>query len=559
MVLITSIFIVFTAFSFIGLGKVVKEMMYISLTIIGNVSAYKLEHVDLKKEMQDENSLFYKETVENLNFFREKSEGFIPNMYIITKGEDNRWTYILDASKGKEGASKWGDAYLDKDPEKEKAYKTGKVEITGITQDFVTGEVYITAYTPIKKDGKVAALLGIDLRADVIITLQLILLAILIAVMLIALFIVSFIVKWMTKKQTSSIRHLVKKMKEMSNLEGDLTQRIIIESNDEIGELAEHTNHMLDTLQIILSKVKETSVQLNKTNIDFSQTFKESAASFNDMGYSIKNVAERVEKQTLGTNKVFSKIQQIHQTVDQVAQNSQMVTEETNITERSAFEGNKAILLMKNQIEEVVKVVNETVSLIQSLESKSNRINGIVDTITAIASQTNLLALNASIEAARAGEQGKGFVVVAEEVRKLAEQSSRSAEEIFHLIQSVQNDIENAGTSMQGVVQKSQAGNSTVEDVTSKFEQIVGSIHKVSRMVGEVSASTQEIAAASSLITEQMDNLSSISEENAQSAEEMTAHIDVQSNTIQGMINKVAALEKMSNELTLSLDNLKLD
>ena len=358
---------------------------------------------------------------------------------------------------------------------------------------------------------------------------------------------------------TKSINILVEKMKDMSNLEGDLTKRIEIDSNDEIGELAGSTNKMLDTFQELLVHISKTSNKIYQVEEKFTEAFHKNVQGFKEMNIMTGSIASRIDKQTEELNSAASNIHYINEAVAEVATNSQMVTEQAMAAKDNASEGNKTMMDLASKSKEIVEEVGNTSQLVKELDEKSVAINGIVDAITAISEQTNLLALNASIEAARAGEQGRGFAVVADEVRKLAEASSKAAEEISDLIKEVQKGIAAAGGSMEGVAYRVKEVYSYVETATNKFYTIATSISKVSQKVEEVSSATEEMSANASTINNQIETLVNISEENNQTTESVAASIQYQVNEVTNLQLVLKELDDSTLELMKRLSKLKLN
>jgi methyl-accepting chemotaxis protein len=186
---------------------------------------------------------------------------------------------------------------------------------------------------------------------------------------------------------------------------------------------------------------------------------------------------------------------------------------------------------------------------VRNLGNRSNEIGRIVEVITGIADQTNLLALNAAIEAARAGEQGRGFAVVAEEVRKLAEQSRTAAEQISGLIGEIQNDTNNAVTTMDAGGREVAAGTEAVEKAGAAFAAIANAVQGMVARIQEVSAATQSLAAGSQQAVKAVESIAAITEEAAAGSQEVGASAQEQSASVQEIASSSESLAQMAQEL----------
>lgn len=559
MMLVSSIFICFGIFLFIMVQKGTTQVIHMAFTIMENVITQELAEEDLEKLIaeKDTQNEGYKALDEQLTLLHKKAGEFIPSLYLVIKDKNGDWVYLID--KGNSQGNEIGAPYQWQEDQEQQDIMDGKIYLSPLRQDFIEQKAMLSVGIPIKEKDVAAGFLGLDINASVLIKFQFILIAALILMMLLALLFIWFIVKAMTKKQTQSIVVLTEKMKELTSLGGDLTQRIEIQSMDEIGELAGYTNQMLDTIQSLIQKINQSFSELRLTSQEFASAFQETATDFEVIDGNIVNMVNRMTEQTEGTTTVANRMVDIHSAVNEVAEYIQSVAVEAVQTEKNTSEGNRIVKVMKEHVENVVNTADDMASMVRNLGNKSKEINGIVDTITSIANQTNLLALNASIEAARAGEHGKGFAVVAGEVRKLAEESAKSAEGISKLIHEIMNGIEGTQLLMKDVSRKTNEEKDHMRLLEEKFGQINESFHRVSEMVTELSGSSEEIAANSTLVSNEIVALSSKSEANMDTVQEVSDLLNKELKVVQQMVATMTQLEQTTKNVSDSLNNLKVD
>ena len=225
-----------------------------------------------------------------------------------------------------------------------------------------------------------------------------------------------------------------------------------------------------------------------------------------------------------------------------------------NIARESGETLEKAI----EQIKSIEKSSNKTKEAVTALGENSQKIGNIVDTISGIAEQTNLLALNAAIEAARAGEQGRGFAVVADEVRKLAESSHEATQQISDLIKMTQGDTEKAVKDMEAGVEVVRVGTENIISMGEAFRRIMDIVEKVSQQMQGISTATRTMARNGEEIVEHIRIISDTSKSSAEEAETVSAATEEQTASVHEIASESTNLARMANELQQEVKKFKI-
>lgn len=326
-------------------------------------------------------------------------------------------------------------------------------------------------------------------------------------------------------------------------------ENIDIQSSDEIGQLAASFNQMKSNLREVIQKVTHSSQQVAASSRQLTNNSHQSSEAANQIAGSIMNVTHDAEEQMTAVTEASAVVQQMSASIQQAALNANQVSEKAFQAAVSAQSGGEALdkaILQMTQIAEAVKSSAEVVAL---LGERSKEIGQIVDTISGIAGQTNLLALNAAIEAARAGEHGAGFAVVAEEVRKLAEQSQNAAKQIGSLIGGIQGDTDHAVVSMNNGTREVQLGSQVVNAAGFKFKEIASLIEQVSEQVREISAAMQQMAGGSQQIVASVKAIDQFSKRTVGEAQTVSAAVEEQSASVEEIAASSQSLAEMAEEL----------
>lgn len=316
---------------------------------------------------------------------------------------------------------------------------------------------------------------------------------------------ISFYIIRIIMKPINELLHVTEKV---SN--GDLTAKVKIRSKDEFGVLGKAFNQMIDSLIQLISKLNLTSNKLAESSEHLAITITQVSEITSNVNSSMEQMAAGAEVQMTSTNESSIATEEIASGVQYVAEKLSEASESSTEATLNVDEGNVFIQQGITEMKNIHDTVKDNSKLVQQLGKKSSEINVIIDVIKGISEQTNLLALNASIEAARAGEYGKGFSVVAQEIRKLAEASKRSTSEISEILSSIQGETSTLMNAMELEEKQTLKGLEAITQTGESFNKILHSITEVNKQIQEVSATSEQISASTEEISASFNEISNI-------------------------------------------------
>ncbi|MDW7674866.1 MAG: methyl-accepting chemotaxis protein, partial [Bacillota bacterium] len=339
---------------------------------------------------------------------------------------------------------------------------------------------------------------------------------------------------------------------------GDLTKKVNVIANGEIGTLSENLNEATNKLRELITNVSGMTQTV-------ATSAKDLVTATDEVDQTSTQVATTVEELAAGSTEIASsaenavqKMQETDNTVAMVNENLQKMTKVADEAEQLIIEGKEIIITQQQAMEITSQRSQQVGKAIDDLKIKVNEINSIINTITRIAQQTNLLALNAAIEAARAGAEGRGFAVVAEEVRKLAEESAASAAETRILLSDVIQEMQEVATYGAETNEAINTQKQVVISVNKVFENISTGMDRLAIEVGSISDAIKILTSNASETNTLMTNIASITEQSAAATEELSASVEEQAASISQITLATSNLNSLVNNLQGYLRKFKL-
>ncbi|MEJ8546876.1 methyl-accepting chemotaxis protein [Brevibacillus borstelensis] len=339
---------------------------------------------------------------------------------------------------------------------------------------------------------------------------------------------------------------------------GDFTATIQLDTADELGQMANRFNEMTATLRETLQRVSFHSEQVAATSEQLTASAQQTSQATEQIAEAVQDIAYGADKQAEATSRGTEIVTQIASHISQIGEAVKTVTGSTSTVRDQAAEGNQMASKAVEQMHLIEGQMARTSDVVNVLGQRSQEIGQMIALITDIAAQTNLLALNAAIEAARAGEQGRGFAVVADEVRKLAEQTAASADQVHRIVTDIQSDTTAVIAAMENGSHVLQEGMTYVRTTGQAFEQISQSTRVLFGQTDEVSSYMAEIGKQMETMIEAIQEISRISEQSSGNTQTVAAAAEEQNASMQEISAASAMLARMATELYDSIRSFKL-
>lgn len=378
----------------------------------------------------------------------------------------------------------------------------------------------------------------------------------LILMLLVVAFIISLIISFVLWRSLKPLNQLQSSFEIVAN--GDLTENIPVKTKDEVGELSVSLNKMIDTLRTTISTIYSSANQVAEAAEELSASSDQSIKTTEQISHLSQKSYSATEQQLSKFLDLVEIIEKLSNDIRQVHENGESMDNLSKTAKTAAEQGHTGMITVVSEMNMISNSVGEISQIIHGLGEKSSKIENIVELISNIAEQTNLLALNATIEAARAGEHGKGFAVVADEVRKLAEGSKNSANSVREVLAEIQHETEAAVHSMENGLSKVQSGIDSTYQVKGTFQTISTSISHLSEKVAEVSQDVGDMNKLNKKVERFVEEVKELAETNTLSTQESLATSQEQLATAEEISSSANTLSKLADKLQSMITKFKL-
>ncbi len=360
---------------------------------------------------------------------------------------------------------------------------------------------------------------------------------------------------------TGDLHELIESARHIS--QGDLTEGVKIQRKkrypDEIDDLIGSINAMLESLRELAGRTQNTAINISQSAQNLSATAQEMNASTEEISGTIEEISRGAELQASLVENTSKTVREMAGSIELTSSNAMVTSTSVSEAATKAQQSGDLSNVATEKTKSVFEKMANSQEMVVRFGEKTQRIGKIVEMITNIARQTNLLALNATIEAARAGEYGKGFAVVADEIRKLAEGTSVSAEQITDLVAEVEAESNRVVTVMRETANDISEGQEDLGTIRASLEEIVQMVTTAAEKVRNISDLSQIQSEGAKELVRSIDEIAKVAHDNASNTEEVSAATQEQTASMQEMSSSAQALSRLSDEMKTLVSRFRLD
>lgn len=363
---------------------------------------------------------------------------------------------------------------------------------------------------------------------------------------------------FMSRSISIPIRNAADIAKKIS--EGNLTVTVPqSKAKDEIGTLVNSERQMVENLRKVISEVQITTQSVSSSAQQFSASGTELNSAIQQIATTVDQVSRGSQTQAQRIEKSKHVVEELAKSMSELSVNAKESVEVSNQVGLLSERGTESAKEAGERMNKIIRVTNESAQKVKVLADKTNEITAVLEVIKQIADQTNLLALNAAIEAARAGEAGRGFAVVADEVRRLAESSARSSDEIDTKLKQIQEHAQQVVDDIETSTNEVSQGKMVIDSSLKTLHDIATNIRSVSDTVKNLSESTQQQMSKVRIVAEDVVEIAAVSEENAAATEEASAAVEEQTSQTHEIANAANQLANLSMQMQSTVAKFRID
>ncbi|OIU71503.1 chemotaxis protein [Rossellomorea aquimaris] len=362
----------------------------------------------------------------------------------------------------------------------------------------------------------------------------------------------------LSKNIKTNVNKISRSILEIANAGGDLTKRIKVKSKDELAGLASDTNQLIEGISVLVRQVSEMAENVSASSQQLLASAEETSRTITSIAETSSEIAAGTDQTTLKMSNSYEKMNSLEEAARFLFDQAELVKQTANDMRSVAEKGGDSVQASSTKMQNIEETMANTSQTVEALGKRSSQITTIIGTITEIAEQTNLLALNAAIEAARAGEHGRGFAVVADEVRKLAEQSQKAAKGVTEIVHSIQEEVDEIIKQNSEGVKEVIAGVEITNETNASLEDILNQTNKTTVVVNEMVDHIQATLDLSQEVANSFAQVNEIAVATASNTESTAAASEQGSAAMQEVTASASELSQQAEKLKELVSSFKI-